>query len=256
MKFVSKNVFISGASSGIGKACAEVFAENGANLVLFARRKDRLTQLKKELTKKYKVNVHIAQCDVRSFDEVQKAIKAIPKSFLPINLLINNAGLAKGLNKLHEGDLAHWEQMIDTNIKGLLYVSRLIIPQMAVLNEGMIINIGSIAGREIYPNGAVYCGTKHAVKAISKGMTVDLNGTGVRVANIEPGLVETEFSEVRFDGDKAKADIVYKGYQPLNPIDIAETAYFIATRPAHVMIQEVLITPTAQASAHVIDKKF
>lgn len=250
-----KTVLITGASAGIGKACTEAFAAEGCNLILMARRKEAIDGLTNSLQKKNIFKSINLQCDVRSLEQVQTSLNSLPDEWKNIDILINNAGLSRGLEKLHEGLIDDWEEMIDTNIKGVLYISRTVIPWMVARGEGMIINIGSLAGNEIYPGGAVYCGTKHALKAISKGMTIDLNGTGIRVANLEPGLVETEFSLVRFHGDKDRADNVYKGYKPLEARDIAETALFIATRPPHVMIQNILITPTDQASANVLNKK-
>lgn len=250
-----KTTLITGASAGIGKSCAEVFAEAGSNLILTARRLEIIEELAKELSEKFQVSVFVTKLDVRDRDAVENAIKNVPENFAKIDILINNAGLARGLSRLHEGDIQDWEEMIDTNVKGLLYVSRAVIPGMVARGDGFVINIGSLAGHEVYPNGNVYCGTKHAVKAISKGMTIDLNASGVRVTNIDPGLVETEFSEVRFHGDKDKAASVYKGYDPLRGIDIAEIALFAATRAKHVNIQELLVTPTAQATATIIDKR-
>jgi NADP-dependent 3-hydroxy acid dehydrogenase YdfG len=220
-----------------------------------ARRKEAIDELTNGLQKKNMFKSISLQCDVRSLEQVQTTLNSLPDEWKNIDILINNAGLSRGLEKLHEGLIDDWDEMIDTNIKGVLYISRTVIPWMVARGEGMVINIGSLAGNEIYPGGAVYCGTKHALKAISKGMAIDLNGTGIRVANLEPGLVETEFSLVRFHGDKDRAENVYKGYTPLSARDVAETALFIATRPSHVMIQNILITPTDQASASVLNKK-
>jgi len=250
-----KNVLITGASSGIGLACADVLAEAGANLILLARRKDRLEELKSKLESKYNINVLAIGCDIRNFDKLSENLNNLPAKWHKIDVLINNAGKALGLSKIQDGDLADWEEMIDTNIKGLLYVSKLILPKMVQQGYGHVINIGSIAGREVYPNGNVYCGTKSAVASISKGMVIDLNGTGIKVTNIEPGLVETEFSEVRFHGDKEKAKNVYLGYTPLTGKDIADIILFVLTRPKHVMIQDILVTPTDQASTMIIHKE-
>lgn len=255
MHLKNKITFITGATSGIGKACAEEFAKAGSDLIIVARRNDRLEELSKELSHKFNVEILSIQLDVRNKDEVETKIKALNQRWKNIDILINNAGLARGIDKIYEGDYQNWEEMIDTNIKGLLYISRNIIPNMVEKQDGMVINIGSLAGHEVYPNGNVYCGTKHAVKALSQGMIIDLNGTGVRVFNLDPGLVETEFSEVRFRGDKEKASKVYQGYKPLEGKDIAEIAVFAATRPKHVMIQELLVTPKAQARSTIIDKK-
>ena len=250
-----KNVLITGASAGIGKAIAENFAENSANLILVARRKDKLDSLSTNLRNKYKINIVTLNVDIRSFDKIESAIKSLPDGFRKIDILINNAGKAKGLDKIHEGNINHWDEMIDTNIKGLLYFTKCISPQMVERHDGHIINIGSIAGIEVYPGGNVYCGTKFAVRALSKGMVIDLNGTGVKVTNIQPGLVETEFSGVRFDGDSERAKSTYQGYNPLQAEDIADIALFCVTRKSRVMIQEITVTPTDQASAMVLNKK-
>jgi serine 3-dehydrogenase len=251
----NKVVFITGASAGIGEACAEVFAKAGARLILMARRQEKLADVCERLFKQYGTEIYSITCDVRNFDDLEKYINALPEKWSTIDVLINNAGKAKGLSKIQDGELRHWEEMIDTNIKGLLYVSKLILPKMVQQGFGHVINIGSIAGREVYPSGNVYCGTKAAVAFISKGMVIDLNGTGVRVTNIEPGLVETEFAAVRFDGDFEKGRTVYQGYKPLEARDVAETALFCATRPQHVMIQDILITPTDQATVNLVCKK-
>ena len=245
-----KIVLITGASSGIGEACARKFAESGARLILTARRKDRLDQLAKSLG----VQVHVIQLDVRNRQAVETAIASLPKEWQAIDLLINNAGLGRGLEKLHKGEIDGWEEMIDTNVKGLLYISRAVIPGIVERGSGHIINIGSIAGHEVYPGGNVYCATKHAVDALTKGMRIDLVDTPIRVSTIDPGLVETEFSQVRFYGDKFRAKTVYMGYEPLVGDDIAETAVWIAERPPHVQIAQVIILPTAQASAMVVHK--
>jgi serine 3-dehydrogenase len=246
-----KTVFISGASAGIGLAAAEKFAEKGAKLILAARRVERLTELKKEL----KTDIYPVQLDIRDYDSVNEVVSNLPDEFKKIDILVNNAGLGRGLDKLHEAIRESWEDMIDTNIKGLLYLSRAIIPQMVERNDGHIINIGSIAGHEVYPGGNVYCATKHAVDAITKGMRIDLVDTSVRVSTVDPGLVETEFSEVRFYGDIERAKKTYQGYTPLKPDDVAETIVWIAERPLHVQIAEVIILPTDQASASSLNKK-
>lgn len=255
MKLINKTTFITGASAGIGLACAQKFAEQGSNLILLARRKEKLEQVADEIRNNYPVKVLTSTVDVRNYEEIKKLLDTLPAEFQKIDILINNAGKALGLSKIYEADLADWEEMIDTNIKGLLYCSRLIIPGMVARNEGLIINIGSLAGREVYPSGNVYCGTKSFVRAVSKGMIIDLNGTNVKVTNIDPGLVETEFSEVRFHGDKERASQVYVGYKPLTGEDIAEIAIFTATRPQHVQIQEIFVTPTAQATATIVSKR-
>ena len=255
MKLINKTTFITGASAGIGLACAQKFAEQGSNLILLARRKEKLEQVADEIRNNYPVKVLTSTVDVRNYEEIKKLLDTLPAEFQKIDILINNAGKALGLSKIYEADLADWEEMIDTNIKGLLYCSRLIIPGMVARNEGLIINIGSLAGHEVYPSGNVYCGTKSFVRAVSKGMIIDLNGTNVKVTNIDPGLVETEFSEVRFHGDKERASQVYVGYKPLTGEDIAEIAIFTATRPQHVQIQEIFVTPTAQATATIVSKR-
>ncbi|MEI6020036.1 MAG: SDR family NAD(P)-dependent oxidoreductase [Bacteroidota bacterium] len=242
-------VLITGATSGIGKSCAEVFAKNGNDLIITGRREERLRDLKKSLEEQYKVNVHTLCFDVREFNQVENAFATLNADSKKIDLLINNAGLAAGLSSIQEGNLSHWERMIDTNIKGLLYVTKIVSNLMIENKKGHIINIGSIAGKEVYANGNVYCATKHAVDALNKGMRIDLLPHGIKVSAINPGMVETEFSIVRFDGDVDRAKKVYMGMQPLSPDDIAETAYWIANRPAHVNINDIIIMPSAQASA-------
>ncbi|MBC8124767.1 MAG: SDR family NAD(P)-dependent oxidoreductase [Candidatus Kapabacteria bacterium] len=247
-------VVITGASSGIGSSCAEVFAEAGAQLVLWARREEKLHHLASQLEKRYAVPVLCQTVDVRDSDAVRQAVAALPESHRSPNILINNAGLSRGLHPLHEGMEEDWEEMIDTNIKGLLYVTRAFLPGMVESGKGLVVNISSIAGRQAYRGGNVYSATKAATKMISDSLQIDLNGTGVRVCNIDPGLVETEFSDVRFRGDSDRAANVYKGYQPLTGRDIAECVFFAATRPPHVSIQDILITPTAQATATLVQK--
>lgn len=244
-----KTVFITGASSGIGKACAYRFAKEGAKLLLCARRKERLDSLAGELEKMYGTEIHVFQLDVRDRQQVEIALEALPSEWKSIDILVNNAGLASGFSKLHEGLIDDWEEMIDTNIKGLLYVTRKIIPWMIENGRGDIINIGSIAGHEVYPNGNVYCASKHAVEALTRGIRMDLLGTPLRVATVDPGMVETEFSIVRFHGDKEKADKVYKGLKPLSGEDIADAVFYCTSRPPHVQIAEIIIFPTAQRAA-------
>ena len=246
-----KVVLITGASSGIGKAAAYKFAEMGAKLILCARRKDRLEQIASDI----KTETHLIELDVQNRIDVEKAISSLPDNLQNIDILLNNAGLGRGLDKLHEGNIDGWEEMIDTNVKGLLYMSKAVIPKMVARKSGHIINIGSIAGHEVYPNGNVYCATKHAVDALTKGMRLDLADTPLRVSTVDPGLVETEFSDVRFYGDKQRAKTTYQGYKALEPVDVAETAVWIASRPSHVQIAEVIIFPTAQASAMVTHKE-
>ena len=247
----NKIVLVTGASSGIGEATARKFSENGARLILAARRQDRLKRLADDL----KTDCHIMNLNVRNRTEVEEAIGGLPEAWRPIDILVNNAGLSRGLWKLHEGEYSGWEDMIDTNIKGLLYVSRTVIPGMVERGRGHIVNIGSIAGHEVYPNGNVYCATKHAVDALTKGMRLDLVDTPIRVTTIDPGMVETEFSEVRFYGDKERSRTVYEGFQPLSGDDIADAIVWAASRPAHVQIAEMIVLPTAQASATVTHKR-
>lgn len=242
-------VLITGATAGIGKSTAEIFAKNGHELILTGRRKERLESLKVELEAKHKVKVNTLNYDVRNNSEVESAIHSLGAKAEQIDLLVNNAGLAAGLSSIQEGSLDHWERMIDTNIKGLLYMTRLIAKKMVNNKKGHIINIGSIAGKEVYANGNVYCATKHAVDALNKAMRIDLLPYNIKVTAINPGMVETEFSIVRFDGDAEKAKNVYKGLEPLHPEDIAETIYWVATRPTHVNINDIVIMPSIQASA-------
>jgi serine 3-dehydrogenase len=244
-----KIVLITGASSGIGAACARAFAAQGAKVLMCARRVDRLESLDAELRATHGVAVHAFQLDVRDQPAVERAMAGLPSEWAAIEVLVNNAGLSRGLDKLHEAKLDDWEEMIDTNVKGLLYVSRAVISGMIKRGAGHIINLGSIAGVEVYPGGNVYCATKSAVRALSQGLRMDLLGTPLRVTNIEPGMVETEFSVVRFHGDQARADKVYENIAPLTPDDIADAIVYAATRPLHVDIAEILVMPTAQASA-------
>lgn len=244
-----KIVFVTGASSGIGEACAKIFASYGAKLLLCARRKDRIDKLAAELHKSYGTESHTFTLDVRNGAAVAKAIQALPTVWQNINILINNAGLAAGAEKVPEADLNDWEAMIDTNIKGLLYVTRAVVKNMLASNQGHIINIGSVAGHEVYPGGSVYCATKHAVLALTKALKMDLLGTAIRVSTVDPGMVETEFSLVRFKGDKVRAKQVYHGMQPLTAADIADAVFYCASRPAHVNILEIVMMPVAQAGA-------
>jgi serine 3-dehydrogenase len=247
-------VFITGASSGIGRSCAKKFAEAGSKLILVARRKERLESLAEEFKKQYKTLCYIDVLDVRDRHAVTKFVQKLPPEWQTIDILINNAGLSRGLDKLYQGQFEDWEEMIDTNIKGLLYVSRTVIPGMVERKKGTIINIGSIAGHDVYPNGNVYCATKHAVDALTKGMRMDLVDTPVRVCTIDPGLVETEFSEVRFHGDKERAKKTYQNMTPLTPDDISDAVFYAATRPPHVQIAELIIMPTAQASTTLVHR--
>lgn len=242
-------VFITGASSGIGEACAHAFAAQGARILLAARRKDRLVALAKKLEVEHGVPCRAVTLDVRDQKKVAELIDKLPSEWSLIDVLVNNAGLSRGLVKLHEGSVPDWDEMIDTNIKGLLYMSRAVVPGMISRKRGDIINIGSIAGHEVYPNGAVYCATKFAVRALTDGLRVDLLGSPLRVCSVDPGMVETEFSLVRFRGDAARAAKVYEGLEPLTAEDIADAVLYCATRPAHVNVAELLLLPTAQRSA-------
>ncbi|MBE2190425.1 MAG: SDR family NAD(P)-dependent oxidoreductase [Desulfobulbaceae bacterium] len=250
----NKITLITGASAGIGKSCAEAFAEAGSNLILIARRIELAEKLASNLREKYGVECIAIQLDVRKYDEVADRLGNLPEKWQNVDILINNAGLARGLDKIQDGSLDDWEEMIDTNLKGLLYVSKLILPGMVARDSGMVVNIGSIAGREVYPKGNVYCATKHAVRAISQSMVIDLNGTNVRTCNIDPGMVETEFSLVRFRGDAPKAEQVYKSFKPLSGDDVAQIALFAASRPPHVNIQDIMVTAISQASAQIVNR--
>ena len=249
---MEKTALITGATSGIGRATAQEFAKQGIRLIICGRRQERLDTLKETL-KKY-TDVHVLNFDVRNRKAVFSAIESLPENFKHVDILINNAGNAHGLDPIHEGSLDDWDAMIDINVKGLLYVSKAIIPQMTERNSGHIINIGSLAGKEVYPNGNVYCASKHAVVAVTEGMRLDLNPYGIKVAAINPGLVETEFSQVRFKG-KTLADNVYKGYKALRPEDVADVIYFVISRPKHVNIADVLIFCTAQANSTIVKKE-
>jgi 3-hydroxy acid dehydrogenase / malonic semialdehyde reductase len=251
----NKIVFITGASSGIGKASAFAFASEGADLILAARRIDRLKELETEIKGKFKVDVLAIQLDVRNKGDVKKAVASLKGKWRNIDILLNNAGLAKGMSKIHEGDTEHWDEMIDTNVKGLLYVSREVLPLMTERMQGHVINLGSIAGHEVYPNGNVYCASKFAVNGISRAMRVDLYDKNIRVTSIDPGMVMTEFSEVRFSGDKERAKKVYDGFAPLTAEDIADTILWCALRPSHVNISEVIIMSTAQGSTTLLNRK-
>ncbi len=248
-------MLITGASSGIGRSCAYKFAEAGASLILLARRLERTQELSEQLKKEFGISIYTVQLDVRNRNDVEKFFEQLPCEWCEIDILVNNAGLSRGLDSIYEGDVKDWEEMIDTNVKGLLYVSRAVIPGMVKRNKGTIINIGSIAGHEVYPKGNVYCASKHAVDAITKGMRLDLVDTNIRVCTVDPGLVETEFSIVRFHGDVDRAKQVYKGIQPLTPDDVADVVFFAATRPPHVQIAEVIMFPTHQASSWLVHRK-
>ena len=251
----NKIAFITGASSGIGKACAEEFAKEGASLILTARRINQLTEFASLLKKKYNVKVLSLKLDVRNLEEVKKTVSSLPEEWKKIDILLNNAGLARGFDKIYEGKTSDWEEMIDTNIKGLLFITRQILPLMVDRMEGQIINIGSTAGHEVYPNGNVYCATKFAVKALTQGIRIDTVDKNIRVTTIDPGMVLTEFSNVRFSGDTERAAKVYEGIKPLSAEDIASTVLFCVTRPSHINISEVILTPTQQASVAYVSRK-
>jgi 3-hydroxy acid dehydrogenase/malonic semialdehyde reductase len=242
-----KTAFITGASSGIGLATARAFAAQGARLILAARRQDRLDAERSTLTGA--AAVHTLALDVTDHAAVERVVAALPQEWQAIDILINNAGLSRGLDKLYEGKRQDWEEMIDTNVKGLLYVTRAVVPGMVTRGRGHIVNLGSTAGRMTYPKGAVYCATKAAERSITEGLREDLLGTPLRVTTIDPGLVETEFSQVRFRGDKQRAAKVYENITPLTPDDVADAILYAVTRPAHVNISEVLLTPVAQANS-------
>ncbi len=249
---MSLTAFITGATSGIGKATAELFAKNNIRLILCGRRKERLEALQSELSKL--TDVTTLQFDVKNRKDVFKAISSLPREFSDIDILINNAGNAHGLSSIQEGDIDDWDAMIDINVKGLLYVSKAIIPKMTERNSGFIVNIGSVAAKEVYLNGNVYCASKHAVDALNKAMRIDLNKYNIRVSAIHPGAVETEFSDVRFKGDTEKAKTMYTGYKALQAEDIADVIHFVVTRPYHVNIEDLIVCPTAQASATIVNK--
>lgn len=250
---MNKTALITGATSGIGKATATLLAQNKYNVILCGRREDRLIELQKELSKV--TEVHILSFDIRDKKAVFESIESLPESFSKIDVLINNAGNAHGLDPIQTGSLDDWEAMIDINVKGLLYVSRAIIPKMIAQKSGHIINIGSTAAKEVYPNGNVYCASKHAVDALNKAMKIDLNPYGIRVGAIHPGMVSTEFSEVRFKGDTEKAANIYQGIEPLMAEDIADIIHFVVSRPYHVNIADLVVMPTDQAFFGTINRR-
>ncbi|MAW59602.1 MAG: NAD(P)-dependent oxidoreductase [Planctomycetes bacterium] len=254
MSLQGRIVCVTGASSGIGAACVDAFAEAGARLLLCARRGDRLHESVAGL-RAAGVEAHAFELDVREREAVAAAFADLPQDWQAIDILVNNAGLSRGLDPIQSGLLDDWDEMLETNVQGLLYVSRAVLPGMIERGSGHLINIGSIAGREVYPNGAVYCASKHAVGAITKGMRLDLNGTGVKVSTVDPGLVNTEFSKVRFHGDEAKADKTYQGMTPLVGADVASVVRWVAEQPAHMNIAEVLVFPSDQASATVVHRR-
>ena len=247
-----KTAFITGATSGIGKATAQLFAKNNIRLILCGRRSERLIQLKEALS--VFTDIITLQFDVRKKEEVFKAVESLPKEFQKIDILINNAGNAHGLSTIQDGNMDDWDAMIDINVKGLLYVSKAILPKMVERNDGFVVNIGSVAGKEVYLNGNGYCASKYAVNALNKAMRIDLNKHNIRVSAIHPGAVETEFSEVRFKGDITKVKNVYKGFKALQADDIADIIYFVVTRPYHVNIEDLVVYPTAQANTTILNK--
>ncbi len=250
MDLKGKTAFITGASAGIGEGCAALFAREGVNLVIVARRMMRLSSLADRLAKEYNIDVYAGEMDVRDSENAASFVKDLPEKFKSIDILVNNAGLASGLETIAEGGVEDWDVMIDTNIKGLLHVTRSLLPGMIERGSGHIINIGSIAGRYAYPNGAVYCSTKFAVRALTQGLLMELVDTPIRISTVDPGLVETEFSLVRFKGDSERAKTPYKGLTPLTAKDIAEVVVFCASRPPHVNISELVLLPTRQASPY------
>ena len=252
---MNKTALITGATSGIGRAVADIFAENKYNLIVTGRRSERLQELKAALERQHGIEVLALCFDVRDNDEVVRNIASLPVEWRNIDVLVNNAGLAVGLNHIQDGVLDDWERMIDTNIKGLLYVTRAVSPLMVARNSGHIVNICSVAGKEVYENGNVYCATKHAVDALSKAMRIDMLGHNIKVTNICPGAVETEFSIVRFKGDTQRAAGTYKGIEPLTGRDIAECIYFAVSLPKHVCINDMMIMPTAQADSRTFNRK-
>lgn len=252
---MSKITLITGATAGIGEACAHVFARERYDVIITGRRADRLEKLAQQLRNEYNVKVLTSEFDVRDREEVISKLEALPAEWKKINVLVNNAGLSQGLDPIQDGSYEDWETMIDTNVKGLLYVTKVVSNWMIANGFGHIVNLGSTAGKEVYANGNVYCASKHAVDALNKGMRIDLLPYGIKVTAVHPGAVETEFSEVRFKGDKARAKKVYDGFEPLVAKDIAETIWFVVSRPPHVNINELIITPTAQANAVNIYRK-
>jgi NADP-dependent 3-hydroxy acid dehydrogenase YdfG len=252
---MSKIILVTGATSGFGNAIARTFAAAGWNCIITGRRKEQLEQLARELTQAYKVSVLPLNFDVRDRDAVTEHLSTLPAEWQSIDVLVNNAGLALGRDPFDQASLDDWDTMIDTNVKGLLYVSKAIVPFMIKNKSGHIINIGSTAGKEVYPNGNVYCATKHAVDAISKSQRIDLLPHQIKVTAIHPGAADTEFSNVRFKGNQEKADAVYEGYEPLHAVDVANIAYYCATLPAHVCINDLVVTCTAQANSFFLHKK-
>ena len=254
-KLKNKIVFISGASSGIGKACANAFAAEGAKLILAARRKERLDELASELKEKFSSETKILSFDIQNYKEIKESFASLPEEWKNVDILINNAGLAQGMHKLQEGNPDDWDVMINTNIKGLLYLTRKILPFMVKRESGHIINLGSTAGHDVYPSGNVYCATKFAVNAISQSLRIDVLDKSIKVSSVDPGMVETEFSVIRFSGDVERAKNVYKGVDPLTADDVADAILYCATRPKHVNINEIILTPIAQAQSNFVVRK-
>ena len=252
---MAKITLITGATAGIGEATAELFAREGYNLILTGRRTDRLEKLAAHLNKKYNVEVATSSFDVRSREEVIENLEGLPAKWKKVDVLVNNAGLSQGLDPIDKGDMDDWDRMIDTNVKGLLYVTKIVSNWMITNGHGHIVNLGSIAGKEVYANGNVYCASKHAVDALNKAMRIDLLPHGIKVTAVHPGAVETEFSVVRFKGDEKRAKKVYEGFDALSADDVAETIWFAVSRPAHVNINELIVMPTAQANAGTIFRK-
>lgn len=252
---MNKTVFITGATAGIGHACAELFAKEGYRLIITGRRGDRLESLAEQLNSRYDSQVYSLPFDVRDQKAVERSIHGLPPNWKQIDILINNAGLAAGRDPIQSGKRDNWERMIDTNVKGLLYVSEQVIPGMIERKAGHIVNVGSTAGKETYPGGNVYCASKHAVEAITEGMRQDLLPHNIRVSRVCPGMVETEFSLVRFDGDQEAADATYSGFEPLHPEDVADAIHYMVTRPAHVCVNDLVLLPTAQANSYLVHRK-
>lgn len=252
---MKKTILVTGATSGFGKAIALKYAQNGHKVIITGRRNNLLEELKNDITRRFGTDVYAANFDVRNNIEVENFVNNLPAEWQSIDVLINNAGLAAGLGPINDGKIAHWERMIDTNLKGLLYVSRAVCQLMVPRKAGHIVNISSVAGKEVYPNGNVYCATKHGVEALTKGMRLDLHQHGIKVSSVAPGMAETEFSVVRFDGDAERAKAVYQGVEALTAEDIAESVYFITESPARVYIHDIVLTPAAQASSTMVIRK-
>jgi 3-hydroxy acid dehydrogenase / malonic semialdehyde reductase len=250
MRLKDKVALVNGASAGIGEACAEAFAKEGCRLVLAARRRDRLEAQAARLAAECGARTHLIELDVRDRQAVTAALDGLPQEWRDIDILVNNAGLSRGLDRLQEGSHVDWEEMIDTNIKGLLWVSRAVLPGMVARDRGHVVNVGSIAGHQVYQGGNVYCATKFAVKALSRGLRLDLLGTRVRCSTVDPGMVQTEFSEVRFRGDRERADKVYRSFPPLTAADVADAVVYCVTRPPHVAVQEIVLMPQDQGAVY------